>query len=149
MAIRCPHCRFENPDDTMYCGKCGKNLLQPESPQVSITKTLETPKEVLSAGSVFAGRYRVIEALGEGGMGMEAYELYLKGMHFIKGKYVLSFNEEDYQAGVEMFEKTLAIDPDYAPAYLGSGWAAEHHSHVTRHEEDALKVQKYLESYRI
>ncbi|MFC2166043.1 protein kinase [Acidobacteriota bacterium] len=76
---------------------------------------------------------------------IEAYEFYLKGMHFIKSKYVLSFKEEDYQAGVEMFEKALAIDPDYAQAYLGLGWAAEHHFHVTGKEEDALKVQEMAE----
>jgi tetratricopeptide (TPR) repeat protein/tRNA A-37 threonylcarbamoyl transferase component Bud32 len=33
------------------------------------TKTLEAPKEELSTGSTFAGRYQIIEELGKGGMG--------------------------------------------------------------------------------
>ncbi|GAI94407.1 unnamed protein product, partial [marine sediment metagenome] len=33
------------------------------------TKTLETPTEKLTRGSVFAGRYEIIEELGKGGMG--------------------------------------------------------------------------------
>jgi serine/threonine protein kinase/Tfp pilus assembly protein PilF len=33
------------------------------------TETLETPKEELTTGSTFAGRYQIIEELGKGGMG--------------------------------------------------------------------------------
>jgi serine/threonine protein kinase/predicted transcriptional regulator YheO len=33
------------------------------------TKTLETPTEELTTGSIFAGRYQIIEELGKGGMG--------------------------------------------------------------------------------
>ena len=39
-----------------------------------MTKTLETPRETLSRGTLFAGRYEVIEALGVGGMG-EVYRV--------------------------------------------------------------------------
>jgi serine/threonine-protein kinase len=34
-----------------------------------VTETLETPKEELTTGSTFAGRYQIIEELGTGGMG--------------------------------------------------------------------------------
>ena len=36
---------------------------------VSVTKTLETLVEALSRGTKFAGRYEIIEELGQGGMG--------------------------------------------------------------------------------
>jgi len=36
---------------------------------VSLTKTLEAPKEELTRGTTFAGRYELIEELGKGGMG--------------------------------------------------------------------------------
>jgi serine/threonine protein kinase/cytochrome c-type biogenesis protein CcmH/NrfG len=34
-----------------------------------MTKTLETPQEMLGRGTLFAGRYEIIEELGKGGMG--------------------------------------------------------------------------------
>jgi hypothetical protein len=65
--LKCPNCFRENPPDTLYCGKCGTRLESEE--QISFTKTLETPVEGLTRGTLFAGRYEVIEKLGEGGMG--------------------------------------------------------------------------------
>ncbi|MFB0566599.1 MAG: serine/threonine-protein kinase, partial [Candidatus Aminicenantaceae bacterium] len=67
MGIKCPKCQTENPDDTLYCGKCATPLK--EDIPVSHTKTIETPKEELSRGSTIASRYEVIEELGKGGMG--------------------------------------------------------------------------------
>lgn len=68
MTIKCPKCQFENPDDSIYCAKCATPL-ETDKISVSHTKTLETPKEELAAGSTFAQRYQIIEELGKGGMG--------------------------------------------------------------------------------
>jgi len=67
MSNKCPKCQFENPDDTIYCGKCGTQFPSPEDAEV--TETMETPKEELTTGSTFADRYQIIEELGKGGMG--------------------------------------------------------------------------------
>ena len=67
MAIKCPKCQHENPDDTLYCGKCSAPLKPLE--EVSATKTLEIPAKGLTPGTTFASRYEVIEELGKGGMG--------------------------------------------------------------------------------
>ncbi len=71
---------------------------------------------------------------------LEAYDYYSKGMHFTKSKYILTFQEDDFKAGVEMFEKALEVEKDYAPAYLGLAWAYEHHYHVTGSQEDLEKA---------
>jgi serine/threonine-protein kinase len=76
------------------------------------------------------------EPLGTTPESLEAYDYYSKGMHFTKSKYILSFQEDDFKAGVEMFEKALEIDKDYALAYLGLAWAYEHHYHVTGSQDD-------------
>jgi serine/threonine protein kinase/Tfp pilus assembly protein PilF len=68
MAIICPKCQHENPEDALYCSKCAAPLKTAEG--VSITKTLITPKESLQKGSIVAGRYTIIEELGRGGMGV-------------------------------------------------------------------------------
>jgi serine/threonine protein kinase/tetratricopeptide (TPR) repeat protein len=68
MALKCPKCHHENPDDTIYCGKCATPL-QP-SKDISVTKTLITSARDLLEGTTFAGRYHIIEELGRGGMGV-------------------------------------------------------------------------------
>ena len=67
MTIKSPKCQHENPDGTIYCGKCAEQLLSPED--IKVTETIETPKEELTRGTTFAGRYEIIEELGRGGMG--------------------------------------------------------------------------------
>jgi serine/threonine protein kinase/lipoprotein NlpI len=67
--MKCPKCQTENPDTVKFCGECGTNITSAEEVQPSITKTIETPREELTTGSTFAGRYQIIEELGKGGMG--------------------------------------------------------------------------------
>jgi len=65
--MKCPKCHFDNPNGTVYCGRCAAPL--PFSEEVSVTETLETPVEGLRRGATFAERYEIIEELGTGGMG--------------------------------------------------------------------------------
>ncbi len=67
MGIKCPKCNTDNPETQKFCGECATPL--PSSKEIPVTETLETPKEELTTGSTFAGRYRIIEELGKGGMG--------------------------------------------------------------------------------
>jgi serine/threonine-protein kinase len=68
VATQCPRCQHENPEDSSFCGKCATPLKSAE--EISLTKTLITSEKKLQKGSTFAGRYRVIEELGRGGMGV-------------------------------------------------------------------------------
>jgi serine/threonine protein kinase/Flp pilus assembly protein TadD len=67
MAKKCPKCKSENPRTSTFCADCGTQL--PSIEDIEVTETLETPKEELTTGSTFAGRYQIIEELGKGGMG--------------------------------------------------------------------------------
>jgi serine/threonine protein kinase/tetratricopeptide (TPR) repeat protein len=67
MANTCPKCNFKNTSDSKFCKECGTQL--PGIEEIEVTETLETPKEELTTGSTFAGRYQIIEELGKGGMG--------------------------------------------------------------------------------
>jgi eukaryotic-like serine/threonine-protein kinase len=68
--LRCPKCRFDNPRDTKFCGQCGVPLDQANGLPASSTQTiLIPPLTELAPGSLYAGRYQVIEELGSGGMG--------------------------------------------------------------------------------
>jgi len=67
MAKKCPKCNADNPGTSTFCADCGTQL--PSLEDVEVTETLEAPKEELTTGSTFAGRYQIIEELGKGGMG--------------------------------------------------------------------------------
>ncbi|MCJ7680964.1 MAG: protein kinase, partial [Candidatus Aminicenantes bacterium] len=67
MTRECPKCQTGNPEDSKFCKECATPL--PGIQDAIHTKTLETPTEELRRGSIFAGRYEIIEELGKGGMG--------------------------------------------------------------------------------
>ena len=69
MAIECPKCHSENPETKQFCADCGTQLTPSKAIHPEVTETLQTPIKELTTGSTFAGRYQIIEVLGEGGMG--------------------------------------------------------------------------------
>jgi serine/threonine protein kinase/Tfp pilus assembly protein PilF len=71
VGLICPKCHYDNPQDTVYCGKCATPLVGRGLP----TETLVLPVTELATGASIAGRYQVIEELGHGGMG-RVYKVY-------------------------------------------------------------------------
>ncbi len=69
MTIKCPKCDTENTSDSQFCKKCATPLPSSKGISVSQTETLQTHLKELTTGSTFAGRYQIIEELGQGGMG--------------------------------------------------------------------------------
>lgn len=70
MAIKCPRCNSDNTDAALYCSNCATSLIAAGTQGVSVTRTLETAANTLVPGTLFAGRYEIIEELGRGGMGI-------------------------------------------------------------------------------
>jgi serine/threonine protein kinase len=69
MATKCPKCQFENPDDTSYCGKCATPLAAPDEALGSLTRIIDAAGCDFSKGTLLAGKYRILDKLGAGGMG--------------------------------------------------------------------------------
>ena len=65
MSVECPNCHFENPDDTVFCGKCGTKYSSSEQPPIEHTETLQTPVKVPTKGRTIAEKYEIIEELGK------------------------------------------------------------------------------------
>ena len=68
--MQCPKCLADNPETARYCGGCAAPLSGPGPPADSLTKTLEIAAPGLARGSVVAKKYRIVEEIGRGGMGI-------------------------------------------------------------------------------
>jgi len=68
--MKCPRCQSDNPDSSRFCGSCAAPLgpVAPEAP--SLTRTLETPVSVFKPGALIAGKYKILDEIGRGGMGV-------------------------------------------------------------------------------
>ena len=99
--MKCPKCHFENPDDTLYCGKCAAPLQPSDEVPGSPTETYPTPREELATGSTFAGRFQVIEEIGKGGMG-RVYKVFDKE---IKEKVALKLIKPEIASDEKTIER--------------------------------------------
>jgi len=68
--VQCPKCHSENNDSSRFCSNCAAPLGQGGHQGASLTKTLETPVQIFRTGTLVAGKYRIIEEIGQGGMGI-------------------------------------------------------------------------------
>jgi len=68
--MKCPQCHADNPDTSRFCGSCAALLGQDSTPIDSLTKTIQIPAHALSKGTLIAGKYRIVDEIGRGGMGI-------------------------------------------------------------------------------
>ena len=99
--MKCPNCRFENPEGTRFCGGCAAPLPFSRNIPSSATKTLETPLLELTRGATFADRYEIIEELGKGGMA-RVYRAYDRK---IEEDIALKLIKSDVSADAQMIER--------------------------------------------
>jgi RIO-like serine/threonine protein kinase len=109
--MRCPKCNADNPDTLKFCGECGTQL--PSIEEIEVTETMETPKEELTTGPTFGGRYKIIEELGKGGMG-RVYEVLDKEVNAKVALKLIKPEIASDKKDIERFRNELKVAWDIA-----------------------------------
>ena len=68
--MKCPNCHSDNRDSSRFCGNCATPLSSGDALPASMTKTMAAPPPVISKEALIAGKYRIVEEIGRGGMGI-------------------------------------------------------------------------------
>lgn len=69
--MKCPRCAHDNSPRSSFCSGCGASLTAaPADGSSPGTLTIPGPEGWFPTGTVVSGRYRVIEEVGRGGMGV-------------------------------------------------------------------------------
>ncbi len=70
VGMKCPKCQAEILDDSRFCSKCGTPIHPGDKAFLSHTRTILRPVAELEAGTELAEKYKIIDVVGKGGMGI-------------------------------------------------------------------------------
>jgi tetratricopeptide (TPR) repeat protein/predicted Ser/Thr protein kinase len=124
MATLCPTCRSENSETANFCSNCATTLRRPDGAAVTLplpdsaTQTYESRAWDLPTGTLFGGRYQIIESLGRGGMGRVYRALDTKAREEVAIKLIRPDIAEDKRT-LERFVNEIKLAHKFSHRNIG------------------------------
>ncbi|MGA2587596.1 MAG: protein kinase [Candidatus Aminicenantales bacterium] len=68
--MKCPACQSDNLDTARFCNNCATPLTSAKAATPSQDKTIPESLKIIPRDAIIAGKYKVLEMIGRGGMGV-------------------------------------------------------------------------------
>jgi len=68
--MKCPKCQFEAASDSPFCSQCGTRIERPEDGALFATRSMTAPSNLHQPGRLVGSRYKLLNIVGQGGMGV-------------------------------------------------------------------------------
>ena len=128
--MKCPKCKADVSEDSHFCSKCGTPVKDKADLSVSQTKTIQKPTN--TSGMSIAGKYKIIEEIGRGGMGVVYKAEDIKLKRTVALKFLPPELNQDKEAKQRFIQEAQAA-------------AALNHPHIcTIHEVDEADGQTFI-----